>query len=414
MHTVFLQEDLEVPLPLPEESIEMLCHLSRMDLEAHRISANAIVEELECLPLAIEQVASYVRHVTHDFTAYLADYGRRRRELHWWIAQSNRQYSHSLATVWLVSFAVVEQEISVALKFLQLLSFLNPDNISLNFLMEGKNALETEMEKTLTDNMKFAEVLLCLERFSLIKWSRERETLSIHRLIQAVVKDKLESLDRLRWGSVVVKMCATVMRQKITNETRKLFREYQSQVVIPLVGLGDACPPEGAEIVYRIGSFMNDDGKYSDAEKLISIAIGSLSLLPEKDNARILKFRSEFGLIKGEMDQLAEAVATLQKTLDIQKATLGPKNLDTLQSMNHLAIVYRAQGLLSEAAELHKEEMAGCMRLRQKDHPSTLQSMNNLANVYRDQGLLSEAAELHKEVWTERTRLLGKDHPGTL
>ena len=82
---------------------------------------------------------------------------------------TNRQYSHSLTIVWLVSIEVVERAVPSALRFLQLLSFLNPDNISLNFLVEGKNALEIDMEKTLMDNLKFAEILLCLERFSLVK-----------------------------------------------------------------------------------------------------------------------------------------------------------------------------------------------------------------------------------------------------
>ena len=214
---------LEVPLLGVEESIEMLCRLSKMDAETHRISAKDVVEELQYLPLAIEQAASYVRNISRDFTIYLADYRRRRPELHAWFAPGNRQYSHSLATVWLVSFGFVEREMPVALKFLQLLSLLNPDYISLDFLVEGKRAFETDMEKVVEDNLTLAEILLCLERFSLVKWSRERRTLSIHRLVQAVVKDKMEDLDRILWASVVVKMCDIVMPKELTNDTRKLI-----------------------------------------------------------------------------------------------------------------------------------------------------------------------------------------------
>jgi hypothetical protein len=217
----------------------MLCHLSKMDPEAHRLSAKDVVEELQYLPLAIEQAASYVRNITRDFTMYLADYRRRRPELHGWIAPGNRQYSHSLATVWLVSFGFVEREMPLALKFLQLLSRLNPDYISLDFLVEGKGAFETDMEAIVENNLRLAEILLCLERFSLVKWSRERRTLSIHRLVQAVVKDKMEDLRRTLRASVVVKLCDIVMPNELANDTRKLIRKYQGQVVIPLVGLGD-------------------------------------------------------------------------------------------------------------------------------------------------------------------------------
>lgn len=405
---------LEVPLLEVEESIELLCHLSKMDPKVHRISAKEVVEELQYLPLAIEQVASYVRNVTTYFTIYLADYRRRRSELHGWVPPGNRQYSHSLATVWLVSFEFVEREMPAALRFLQFLSLLNPDNISLDFLAEGKSAFETDMQEILVDNLRFAEVLLCLERFSLVKWSRERRSLSIHRLVQGVVKDKMDDRHRMRWASVVVKMCDIVMPKELTNDTREVIREYQGQVVIPLVGLGDDCPSEGAEVIYRIGSFMEEEGKYVDAEKLISIAIRAVSVLPEKDDTRMLKFNSRLGGIKRYMGQLSDAAVLLQKTLDSQKTTLGPKNTDTLVSMNKLAVVYRNQGLLSEAAELQKETLRGRMRLLCKDHPDTLNSMNNLALVYWSQGLLSEAAELHNQALVRYMTVLGKDHPNTL
>ena len=405
---------LEVPLLEVGESIQMLCHLSKMDPEAHQISAKEVVEELQYLPLAIEQAASYVRNVTRDFTIYLADYRRRRSELHGWIPLGNRQYSHSLATAWLVSFGLVEREVPAAFKFLQLLSLLNPDHISVDFLVQGKNALETDMEEILVDNLRFSEVLLCLERFSLVKWSRERRTLSIHRLVQAVVKDKIQDIHCKRWASVVVKMCNIVMPKELTNDTRKVIREYQGQVVIPLVGLGDDYPPEGAEVVYRIGYFMQQEGKYVDAEKLISIAIRAVSGSPEKDDTRMLQFSSRLGGIKRDRGQLSEAAALLQKTLHVQRVALGPKHSDTLASMNNLALVYWNQGLLSEAAELQKETLDRRMRLLGKDHPETLRSMNNLAAVYRTQGLLGEAAELYKETLDRRMRLLGKDHPETL
>lgn len=73
---------LQVPLPETEQSIKMLCHLLGMDPESHRIPSNAVVEELKHLPLAIEQAASYVWHITRGFAIYLAEYRCRRPELH--------------------------------------------------------------------------------------------------------------------------------------------------------------------------------------------------------------------------------------------------------------------------------------------------------------------------------------------
>jgi hypothetical protein len=96
----------------------MLCTLSEMNHELHRVSANEVVQELQYLSLAIDQVASYVRSVTRDFRVFLDDYRSRRPELHAWIVHGNRQYPFSLGTVWL-EFA--EREMPVAHQLLQLL-----------------------------------------------------------------------------------------------------------------------------------------------------------------------------------------------------------------------------------------------------------------------------------------------------
>ena len=406
---------LEIPILELNESIEMLCNLAEMDQETHQLSAKEVVKELQYLPLAIDQAASYVRSVTNDFTAFLIDYRLRRPELHKWVPQGNRQYSHSLATVWIVSLEFVEREMQIALKFLELFSFLNPDNISLDFLKEGQSAFEPEMEEMLADNLKFAEVLIGLERFSLVKWSKKQRTLSMHRLIQAVVKDKMEGRRRDFWASVVVKMCDIVTPKNLDNETRGQFRQHQTQVVVPLAGLGRYCPPAGVEIVFRVGDFMALEGKYTEGEKLVSLAILLLSGSScKKDEVRTLKFAARLADIKRRLGRLQEAVALHKKALAGQINLVGRDHTDTLMTKHSLAVVYRNQGLLSEAAELCNEVLGDRMKILGKDHPDTLSTKHNLAIVYRNQGLLSEATELYNEVLGDRMKILGKDHPDTL
>jgi len=151
---------LEVPLLDAGESIQMLCLLSEMNVDSHENKANEVVEELQHLPLAIEQAASYVRMVTQDFQVFLRDYRRRRAELHKWIGGDNRQYPHSLATAWSVSFEYLDQEFPVAGKLLQLLSFLNPDNILTEFITSGQSALDAEFQNLVADKLNFVEALL--------------------------------------------------------------------------------------------------------------------------------------------------------------------------------------------------------------------------------------------------------------
>ena len=70
-------EGLEVPLLDVVDSIDLLSTMSHIDIvenSAESVQAAQIVEQLGCLPLAIEQAAAIVREFASDFATFLDDY----------------------------------------------------------------------------------------------------------------------------------------------------------------------------------------------------------------------------------------------------------------------------------------------------------------------------------------------------
>jgi hypothetical protein len=63
------------------------------------------------------------------------------------------------------------------------------------------------MREIVTNTTKLAKALLDLEKFSLVKWYRPAKTLSIHRLIQAVIKDEMSEKERIKLSNVTVEIC---------------------------------------------------------------------------------------------------------------------------------------------------------------------------------------------------------------
>ena len=268
MQLAFQLGDDKIPLPNINESIEMLCTLANMDIVEHKIAAKAVAAILQYLPLAIAQAASYVRQVTKDFDSYLRLYKNRRVELHNWISDDNRQYSHSIATVWSISFDLVHRELPKAAKFLKLLSFLNPDVTLIEFIVFVKSALDNDLHEVVADGSKFAQTLLCLEKFSLLRWSHDRQALSIHRLVQAVLQDQMNEHDYNSWSLMFVKMCSLAFPSyDFPTENLSMHRRYQDQVGGPLMRLNSAQSPELAKVMSRVGWFMTQEGKMRDAEK---------------------------------------------------------------------------------------------------------------------------------------------------
>src|SRR5271154_289465 len=99
----------------------------------------------------------------------------------------------------------------------------------------------------------------------------------------------------------------------ITNENRPLCRTYQGQIVAPLLRMKTVCTSESALIRRRVGSFLYEDGKYDDSEKLLL--------------------------------QAMETPASLQ----------GTENLETLATMHALALTYQAQGRNAYAVEIQEQ-----------------------------------------------------------
>jgi tetratricopeptide (TPR) repeat protein len=66
-------------------------------------------------------------------------------------------------------------------------------------------------------------------------------------------------------------------------------------------------------------------------------------------------------------------------------------------SLNNLAVLYRAQGRYPEAEPLNQRALAIQEKALGPEHPNTVTNLNNLAELYRAQGRNEEAERLLRE-----------------
>ena len=64
--------------------------------------------------------------------------------------------------------------------------------------MIGSEGLDEELKRVVRNQTELANALLELERFSVIKWHRVRQSISIHRLVQTVIHDEMPVNERER------------------------------------------------------------------------------------------------------------------------------------------------------------------------------------------------------------------------
>jgi tetratricopeptide (TPR) repeat protein len=406
---------LEVPLPQTDEGIEMICTLSEMDVEIHKEEARQVVEELQFLPLALDQAASYVRQVAKSFSKFLVVYQKYPKDLRKWTSDGNRQYDHSLATTWSISFEFIRKREPPTANLFQYLSFLNPDGILMEFVELGKEALGDDIREIVSDPFKLQRALLNLEKHSLIRWSRETDTISIHRLIQEVTKDEMTEHTWKSYASTVIVMCDIIFPETITNENRVLYRRYQGQTVSPLLKVGsDLKTKTNADVCIRIAKFLTAEGKFKDSEQLGLQALEVHRSLNGVEHVDSLSVQIILGDNAWRSGNFPKAAEILQVTVATSTRVLGDEHPSTLSANTNLALTYWNQGRWSEAAELQEMILRIRGRILGEEHPETLSTMNNLGNMYSSQGRWSEAAELQEKILGIRGRVLGEEHSYTL
>jgi tetratricopeptide (TPR) repeat protein len=405
-------EGLEVPLFDHEDAVALLSIGSRIDTppnSTEKEQADTIVKELQCLPLAVEHAAAYVRVVTGDFAGYRQEYDKNRSGVNLWLPPGNKQYPYSVATTFSMSFAVAQKNNLHAAHLLRLLSFLNPDGILIEFLVAGVDALGCDLQRVVSVPGELAKALLELEKFSLIRWDRRKKLISLHRLVQTVIRDGLFGDEATLILTTIVHLCDQSFPTELTKETRTRCRLYQDQVLEPLLRTDTILTENAADIKRRVGNFLCNDGKYNDGEKLLRQAVEILTQLLGIENPKTLAAMHDLALSHGQRGHMVEAARLQEEVLEKRRGILGDDHPDTLCTMLRLGSTYRQQGRTA-ALKLHLEVVKKRITILGEDHPDTLSAMHTLSWTYLQQGHTREAAQLQDKVLKKRRRILGDEH----
>ncbi|MBG0826142.1 tetratricopeptide repeat protein, partial [Planomonospora sp. ID91781] len=111
---------------------------------------------------------------------------------------------------------------------------------------------------------------------------------------------------------------------------------------------------------------------------------------------------------------LGHAVRYLERCVALAHRVYDPDHPAVLVSQSNLANAYQAAGDLNRAVPLLEQTLTDQQRVLGDDHPTTLTSRNNLASAYQAAGNLNRAVPLLEQTLTDRQRVLGDDHPDTL
>ncbi len=379
--------------------------------------AGNVVIALDHFPLALDQAGAYIEETGCGFSDYLQIYQDHRREL---LAKRGLQatdYPDSVATTWSLSFHRVEQANPAAAALLRLCAFLAPDAIPEELLSKGASDWSLPLQQAAADAFALDQAIAELLRYSLIKRHDKSSTLSIHRLVQVVLRDTLSSEQQRRWAECVVRAVNSIFPEGNDAEKWPLCLRYLSQAQM-CYELVEQYALQFTAAIYLLSKtaayLMMHRALYEIAEPLCLRALQMSLLVWDHDHSDTAACLSNLAFLYQKQGKYVEAQSLQEQALDVQRRVSGDKHDKTARILHNLGKLYQKQGKYEEAEALYQQALEIKKQELGAEHPQVAVTLNDLAVLYHEMGKYEEVEELYRQALRIDQQALGIGHPDTL
>jgi tetratricopeptide (TPR) repeat protein/transcriptional regulator with XRE-family HTH domain len=428
--------------------------------EDERTLAGELVREMGGLPLALDQAGAYMEESSYSLASYLNLYRKERLALLKRRGGIIEDHPEPVAATWSISFDEVERVSRISADLLRLCAFLNPDVIPEELLRKGASVLGPNLAAVGGSDLVLNEAIEDLRRFSLIRRHADFQMLSLHRLVQIVLKETMNPETQRIWVDRAVRAmhltfpahveprcweaCQRLLPQVqncsllieewtlrspeaalLLHQTAYYLRErggyteaealYRQALTIREESVGSG-HLDTAQSAYNLARLYVDQGRYVDAEQLYLRSLATRERVHGPEHPAIAQCLNSLALLYWFWGHYEQSEALYLRALPMYQQLLGPEHPDTAHCMNNLALLYVTQAKFAEAERLHQQVLSIRQAVLPSAHPDTAQSLQNLACLFLAQGNPNnylEAEQLLLQSLAMREQVLGPDHPQT-
>jgi tetratricopeptide (TPR) repeat protein len=375
-----IAQGLEVTKMGPEEGATFLLRRARrIEPGAELTAATAADQDLarqlvmatDGLPLALDQAGAFIEDRDDSLGEYLGLFETEKAAL----LQERGELAGDHPSVWVtfsLAFAKVAEANPASADLVRVCAFLAPDAIPEELFHQGAAMLGDCLGALADQPLQRTKAMGEASRFSLISRNPDTQTLSIHRLVQTVVRAELDADSQRQWA------------ERVVNGVTEVFPNA-------------------------------DYENWGACDRLISQALAAIQLLVDygiKSETSALLF-SRTGYYFHQKGLYSEAEPLSHQALALYRELLGERHPQVATSLNNLAELYRVQGRYAEAEPLYIQALELRRELLSERHPDVAGSLFNLGALRYNQGRYPEALDLFLEAETIFLTTLGADHPHT-
>jgi tetratricopeptide (TPR) repeat protein len=368
-------------------------------------TAREIVQVMDGLPLALEQAGAYIEETACALLGYLRLYQAQGVRLLKEHGEFVPDHPKPVATTWSLSFENVEQANAAAAELLGFCAFLAPDAIPEELFTASAAELGPILEPVASELSSLNTAIKELLKYSLVHRDPETNTLSIHRLVQEVLKDQVDEKIQRQWAERAVRALDIVFPYpEYTNWN--ICRHYllHAQVCSSLVEQYNLLFTEAATLLNRVGYYLWQRGEYEQVESLYKRALAIREEVLGSEHVDTATSLNELAVFYYSLGKYEQAEPLYQRSLSIYEKVLGPDHPDTATSLNNLAGLYDNQGKYEQAEPLYQRALAILEKTLPPDHPYISWALDNYASLLRNMNRIEVAEPLEERARAIRAR----------
>lgn len=387
-------------LLVPNEHLEKV---SEETIDAARM----LTQTLDGLPLALDQAGAYIEETGCSLTDYLKTYQVRQGMLLQQRGTFPSNHPQSVATTFSLCLGQIAQTSTYAIKVLQFCAFLAPDAIPEELMTMGGPRLDPHLQSLAADPLAFDTALAVLRSASLLQRNVETRTLTLHRLLQACIKDTLNGEEQRAWVHCVLHALATVFP---TIEQTAQWSLCEQLVPHVLVAFNQAeqwniVSQETGQLFENAGAYLREHGRLAQAEPLLTKAQEILAQVAGSHHSTTIRSLHNLALLYWRQGRYDEAEPLFQRVLAYHEQHWDSTHPEARAILNDVAVLYLHQGRYEEAKPLFQRVLA-LWEQEESRGPEIACILNNLGLLFLNQGQYQEAAVLlHRAValWEQQS-----------
>ncbi len=379
------------------------------------IEAKDIARAMDGLPLALDQAGAYIEECGCSLYDYQERYRSQQVSLLALRGQSASASEHpeSVVTTWLLSFQKVEQRNPIAAALLRLCAFLHPEAILEEMILAGATGDDSPLAPLATNPLALDSAIAVLRTFSLLRRDAETHTLSMHRLVQSVLKAYMDDATRRSWAEQAVRAVNRSFPDCEQVANWQQCRRYlpHVQVCLQHIEQWNLAFPEAASLLDKAGAFVLAQAQYNQAASLLKKALAIRLQVQGEAHGDVTESLTNLAGVYLNQGKYATAEPLLARALEICEQVRGAEHADVAVCLNNLALCYHHQGKYTQAGPLFHRALAIWEKTGGSEHPDVARTLNNLALLSIAQRQYAAAEPLFQRALAIWQAIHGPAHP---